>query len=252
MRARGVAPGMALPRLLSSQISRRIASSSGEPGTNRREYASSGWSVISQHRRSTPMSAASSRARVHLLVAVVPVEQDVAPVEERQVAAGAALLVRHRAQVGDRDVEPAALPVLHVAVRRRAVDRERHLVDARVHEPARLRLGERQAVGAGVEIDVREVRLDVLAHLDRALVQERLAVVEEVDADERRRRLRRSTRRKRSKSSMPAWRVRVMPVSGAQHACGAGDVAGGGALDVHPRRQRAGVDRPHRRLSRPS
>ena len=80
-----------------------------------------------------------------------------------------------------RDVEAAALPVLRVAVLRRAVDREGHLVDAGVHQPPRLLLGERQAVGAGVEVDVREVRLDVLAHLDGALVQERLAVVEEVD-----------------------------------------------------------------------
>ena len=42
MRARGVAPGMAFPRLLSSQISYRMASSAGDPGTNRREYARSG------------------------------------------------------------------------------------------------------------------------------------------------------------------------------------------------------------------
>ena len=75
---------------------------------------------------------------------------------------------------------------LHVALGGRAVDRERDLVDARVHQPSHLLLGERQAVGARVEIDVRELRLDVLAHLDRALVQERLAVVEEVDAAERR------------------------------------------------------------------
>ena len=34
-----------------------------DPGTNRREYAFSGWSVSSQHRRSTPISAASWRAR---------------------------------------------------------------------------------------------------------------------------------------------------------------------------------------------
>src|SRR5438093_5308840 len=58
-----------------------------------------------------------------------------------------------------------------------------------MHEPARLYLGQGKAVRAGVEIDVREVRLDVLAHLDGALVKERLAVVEEIDAHERRTRL---------------------------------------------------------------
>ena len=89
------------------------------------------------------------------------------------------------------DVEFPPLPVLLVARLRRAVDGEGDLVDAGVHEAAGLLLAKRQAVGARVEIDVREVRLDVLAHLDRALVQERFAVVEEVDASERRARLRR-------------------------------------------------------------
>jgi hypothetical protein len=55
-------------------------------------------------------------------------------------------------------------------------------------------------------------------------VQERLAVVEEVDAAERRAgpsdgQASSTTRLKSSKSSMPAWRVRLMPVSGAQQAC---------------------------------
>src|SRR5574339_1181385 len=56
--------------------------------------------------------------QVHLLVAVVPLEQDVAPVQERQVATGLPLLVDHRPQVGNRDVETAALTVLGVARRR--------------------------------------------------------------------------------------------------------------------------------------
>jgi hypothetical protein len=55
-----------------------------------------------------------------------------------------------------------------------------------VHEPAYALFGECQAVGAGVEVNVREPRLDVLAHLDRSLVQERFAVIEEVHARERR------------------------------------------------------------------
>ena len=128
-----------------------------------------------------------------------------------------ALLVDHRGEVRDRLLEVAALAVLHVALRRRAVDREGHLVDARVHEASRPLLGEGEAVGARVQVDVRELRLDVLAHLDGALVQERLAVVEEVDAPERGP-ASSITRVNRSKSSMPACRVRVIPVSGAQQA----------------------------------
>ena len=62
-----------------------------------------------------------ARAR-HLRVAVVPVEQDVAPVEKRQIASGAALFVRHRTQCGYRHVESSTLTIFHVAVRRRAVD----------------------------------------------------------------------------------------------------------------------------------
>ena len=42
IRARGVAPGMAFPRLLSSHTSCLIRSRSGEPGTKRRENESSG------------------------------------------------------------------------------------------------------------------------------------------------------------------------------------------------------------------
>ena len=37
IRARGIAPGIAFPRLLSSQISWRIAAWSSVPGANRRE-----------------------------------------------------------------------------------------------------------------------------------------------------------------------------------------------------------------------
>ena len=61
------------------------------------------------------------------------------------------------AQVGNRLVEIAALAVLHVGLLRRAVDRERHLVDAGMDEAPGPVLGERQAVRARVEIDVREL-----------------------------------------------------------------------------------------------
>ena len=130
-----------------------------------------------------------------------------------------------------------------VGVLRRAVDGERHLVDAASGPAGAPGSVKREAVRARVEVDVREVRLDVLAHLHGALVQEGLAVVEEVDADQRRP-ASSITRLNRSKSSMPACRVRVMPVSGAQQASVAGDVAGGGALDVEARGEAAGVERP--------
>ena len=64
---------------------------------------------------------------------------------------------------------------------------------------------------------MRELRLDVLAHLDGTLVEKRLAVVEEVDSTSDGP-ASSTTGVKRSKSSMPACRVRVMPVSGAQQA----------------------------------
>jgi len=118
---------------------------------------------------------------VHLRFAVVPDEEDVAPVEEGRLSARAALFLRHRPQVGDGDVEAAALPVLDVAFLGRTVDGERHLVDAGVDEAARLVFVQREPVGARVDVDVREMRLDVLAHLDRALVEKRFAVVEEID-----------------------------------------------------------------------
>src|SRR3712207_9002844 len=50
----------------------------------------------------------------HLFVTVVPCEQDVAPIELRDIAAASRLLVGHRAQVRERDLEPAALPVTRV------------------------------------------------------------------------------------------------------------------------------------------
>ena len=60
-------------------------------------------------------------------------------------------------EVGQRLVEIAALAVLHVGVLRRAVEREGDFVDARVDQAPRLLFGQGQAVGAGVEIDVREL-----------------------------------------------------------------------------------------------
>src|SRR4029077_18582647 len=83
-------------------------------------------------------------------------------------------------------LEPAALPVFRVAPGGGAVDRKSDFVDPRVRETPRLLFAEGETVRAGVEVDVREVRLDVFAHLDGALVEEGFAVVEEVDARQRR------------------------------------------------------------------
>ena len=60
-----------------------------------------------------------------------------------------------------------------------------------------------------------------------------------------------TTRRNRSKSSIPAWRVRVMPVSGAQHAS-AHEMLQAAVHSMYRRDgQRAGLERaatPARRL----
>ena len=58
----------------------------------------------------------------HFSVAVVPLEQDVAPVELRQVAAGFMFFVGHRAKIPYGNVELAALAVLHIALGAGAVD----------------------------------------------------------------------------------------------------------------------------------
>ena len=173
--------------------------------------------MISQHSRSTPISLRQTPRQVHLLVAVVPCEQNVPPVEKRQVAPRTLLLVGHGTKFLSATSSRPRWRYFAVALLARPIDREGHFVDAGPCEPPRLLLGKREAVRARVEVDVRIPALDVLAHLDRALVQEGFAVVEEVDppsvgpASS-------ITRRNSSKSSIPACRVRVMPVSGAQHA----------------------------------
>jgi hypothetical protein len=115
-----------------------------------------------------------------------------------------------------------------------------------VHEPARLRFIQGKAVRAGIEVDLRKLGLDVLAHLDGALVQERLAVVEEIDADQRSADL----------VDDAAEQIEVEHAglprpgdAGFRRAArlGARDVAGGRALDVHARRLRPGVHGAHRR-----
>ena len=67
--------------------------------------------------------------QVHLLVAVVVREQDVAPVHERHVEAVLPFLVRQRRQIADGFGEVATLPVLCVALRGGAVNRESDFVD---------------------------------------------------------------------------------------------------------------------------
>ena len=182
----------------------------------------------------------------HFRVTVVPPEQNVAPVEERDIRPGSLFFIGHRAEGRDGEVEPAALPVFHVAFRRRAIDRKRHLIDARVHQPARLLFGQRQAVGAGVQVNSRKPRLDVFAHLDRALVQERLAVVEKVDSHERGADLVDDAAKKVEVQHSGLARSRDAGFRRAARLV-AGNVAGGGALDVQARRHRAGIGRPHDR-----
>ncbi len=180
---------------------------------------------------------------IHLGLAVVPPEQDVPPVEERQIPAGPALLVRHRPQRAQRSVESAPLPVAGVALGERAVDREGDLVDAGVNQPDGLRLTQGQSVGARVEIGPREPLLDVLAHLHGTFVQERLAVVEEVDPREARTGLVDHAREEIEveHAGLPGPRD---PGLGRAAGLEAGDVARRGALDVEAGGQRAGVDRP--------
>ena len=155
--------------------------------------------------------------------------------------------IGHRAEGRDGEVEPAALPVFHVAFRRRAIDRKRHLIDARVHQPARLLFGQRQAVGAGVQVNSRKPRLDVFAHLDRALVQERLAVVEKVDSHERGADLVDDAAKKVEVQHSGLARSRDAGFRRAARLV-ARDVAGRGALDEHPRRERPRVERADDRL----
>ena len=115
-----------------------------------------------------------------------------------------------------------------------------------MHEPARLRVGQRKTVRARIEVDLREARLDVLTHLHRALVQERFAVVEEINSHERRAHF----------IDDAAEQVEIEHAC-LPRACDAGlgraarliarDVARGRAFDVHARGQRARVDRAHDR-----
>src|SRR5215213_11329269 len=102
-------------------------------------------------------------------------------------------------------------------------------------------LRERQPVGARVEIDVRELRLDVLAHLHGALVEEGLSVIEEVDPPERWSRFVDHTREEIEIEHPRLARPRN---PGFRRTAGliAGDVAGRRALDVEAGGQRADLE----------
>ena len=83
---------------------------------------------------------------------------------------------------------------------------------------------------------MRKLRLDVLAHLDGALVEERLAVVEEVDAAERGARF-----VDHPLEELEVEHAGLTRTGDARLRCAArllaGDVAGGGGLDIQPRGQ---------------
>ncbi len=173
---------------------------------------------------------------LHLGVVVVPLEQDVAPVHERHVTAEGALLVDHGAQVVHHVVEPAALPVGGIDVLRGAIHREGHFVDARPRQSSRRFLVEGAAIGGGVQVDVRVLALHQLAHLDGPLVQERLAVVEEVDAFQGRADFGQHALEELDVEHAGLPRLGD-PGLGSAARIEAGHVACGGALDIHPRRQ---------------
>ena len=143
-------------------------------------------------------------------------------------------------------VELAALPIARVGILRRAVDRERDLVDARMHQAPRLLFVQREPVRARVEVDVRKLRLDVLAHLDRALVEERFAVVEEVDAYQRRSGFVDDAREHVPVEHAGLTRARDAGFRGAARL-EARDVAGRRALDVQPAGQRRNIEIAHGR-----
>ena len=88
---------------------------------------------------------------------------------------------------------------------------------------------------------MRELRLDVFAHLDGALVQERLAVIEEVDAPERRPRFVDHLREQIEVEHAGLARARDAGLRRA-HRLVARNVAGGGALDIEAAGNRADVE----------
>ena len=113
-------------------------------------------------------------------------------------------------------------------------------------EPSCLRLGEREPVGARVQVDVREAGLDVLAHFDGTLVQKRFSVVEEVDAGERRARLVDDAFEEIEIEHAGLPRPGDVGFRCAARL-GARDVAGRRALDEHPAGKPSGLQRPHGR-----
>src|SRR5262245_31557102 len=116
-----------------------------------------------------------------------------------------------------------------------------------MNEPPRLLLGKGQTVRARIEIDVRKIRLDVLTHLDRTLMQEGFAVVEEIDAAERRPGFVND-----SPKQIEIEHAGLTRAGDAGFGCAAGirtgNIAGRRALDEHPVRNRACVERSDSRL----
>ncbi len=99
-------------------------------------------------------------------------------------------------------------------------------------QPPGRRVVERQAVRARVEVDVREAGFDVLAHLDGALVQKRLAVIEKVDSDQRRPGFVHHPREQVEIQHAGLARFRDARL-GRAASLRARDVARGRALDIH-------------------
>src|SRR5262245_21966706 len=111
----------------------------------------------------------------HLRLAVVVGEEDVAPVDEREIASSGVRFIGCYPQVANRLLEITTLAIDRVGLRSCAIDRECDFVDTGSNEPTDLILVESQTVRAGVKVDVRELCFDVFAHLDGALVEKGLA-----------------------------------------------------------------------------
>ena len=122
----------------------------------------------------------------HLAPPVIPVEDNVPPVDERDLAPR--LVAQPDEGLHDVDDlgEISAAPVLLVGRLVRAVDGERDFVEPGSDDPFHLGFVEKQAVRADVEVDARVAGLEVFDHLDRLRVNERVAVVEEIEPDETR------------------------------------------------------------------
>src|SRR5262249_48811524 len=103
-------------------------------------------------------------------------------------------------------------------------------------------LGKGETVRARIEIDVRKIRLDVLAHLNRTLMEESFAVIEKIDATESGTGFVNDSPKQ---IEIEHARLTRAGDTGFRRAAGirTRNIAGRRALDEHPIRNRARVER---------